>query len=228
MCQTLCSLFFLMIQFLYAFPQALPPPILQMENCGPRKSSGLSKIPKVVSFCFYKRRECPNYYFLIWVSRGHWGVTANSQIALSKGCPCFLLCQTSQGQQEEFKQGLQDEEIFSLTHNGTNGNPAGQLGGTVCLSSCSNGSRPSGEAKEAGPRVAWTTLLSSLRFFLCSGTEINSDSPEHNLWGGGGGISWNPKPAGPREGLKPVSGAVRDLPLVPLSLPSLLQLSPLS
>ena len=116
-----------------------PTNILQMENCGPRKFSGPSKVPRVVSFFLCQRWECPSYYFPIWVSRGQLGFgceflccnclcgfgvfKCNSQTALSEGCPCFLLFQTSQGQTVESKQGLQDEEIFSLIHR-TNGNPA--------------------------------------------------------------------------------------------------------
>lgn len=46
--------------------------------------------------------------------------------ALGKGWPCFLLFQTSQGQTEESKQGLQKEDRYVVT--GANGNPAGAAG----------------------------------------------------------------------------------------------------
>lgn len=81
------------------------------------------------------------------------------------------------------KQGSQDEEISSLIHR-TNGNLARgswtELSEESSLWSCC-GTSPPGRGKEARLRVAWATPLSSWRFSLCSGTEINSDGPRHNL-----------------------------------------------
>ena len=134
----------------------------------------------------------------------------NSQMGLSKGWPCFLLFQTSQGQTAGSKQ---DEEIFSLIHR-TNGNLARgswtELSEKSSLWSCC-GTSPPGRGKEARPRVAWAILLSPWRFCLCSGAEINSDDPRRNLGEEVGGISPNPKPAGSGEGLKSGRTAIRDL-----------------
>lgn len=115
-----------------------------MENCGPRKFSGPSKVPGVVSSFLCKRWECPSYYFPFGFPGNSWGLAVssfaviafvallffrcNSQRALSEGHPCFLLFQTPQGQTVDLSKSSRMRRYFRwyTEHMGTLPRAAGQ------------------------------------------------------------------------------------------------------
>lgn len=114
--------------------------------------------------------------------------------------------------------------IDTWTHR-TNGSPAGEAGQNL-QEGALRGLVALGVLLGRGKRLPKSGLDYAIILVEALFVPKNRNQlPWHNFGGRCGGSSWNPQSASPGEGLKPGSGTIRDLPVVPL--PSL-QLSILS